>query len=224
MSGTAGHYGTDAPDIIGNHEHKQQRGSGSGSGSDRRSSGRRRQRRRQDGSKASERRYTGGSVEFHHNGSYSEEEDGGNNSTSSYSKKLSASMDDVALSDYDETKNQLGMEPTTTSAAIGLTGSAGRLRAHRRSAGGTSSGGGGGSTTTATARRHHRHPLASDGEGSADDLVHEAMLRAKQARLMEQERNAEREAWERGEEGEEQESKARQAVGEECRGVGQEKG
>ena len=140
-------------------------------------------------------------MEFHHNHSYSEEEDGGNNSTSSYSKKLSASMDDVALSDYDETKNQLGMERTTTSAAIGLTGSAGRLRAHRRSAGGTSSGGGGGGTTTATARRRHRHPPASDGEGSADDLVHEAMLRAKQARLMEQERNAEREAWERGEGG-----------------------
>lgn len=204
---TAGHYGTNAPDIIRNHERKQQRGSGgSGSGSggsDRRSSGRRRQRRRQDGPKASERRYTGGSVEFHHNHSYSEEdeEDGGNPTASKSSKKLSASMDDIALSDYDETKNHPGMEPMTTSAAIGLTGSAGRLRAHRRSAGGTSSSGGGG-TTTATARRHHhRHPPRNDGEGSADDLVHEAMLRAKQARLMEQERNAEREAWERGEGG-----------------------
>lgn len=215
---TAGQYGADAPDIIGNHEHRRHRGSGgsgSGSGSDRRSSGRRRQMRRQDGSKTSERRYTGGSVEFRHNHSCSEEEeeDGGLNSisTSSNGRKLSALMDDIALSNSDEAKNQLGMEPMTTSAAIGLTGSAGRLRAaaHRRSAGGTSSGGGGGggNTITATVRRHHRHPPASDGEGSADGLVQKAMLRAKQARLMEQERNAEREAWERGEGGKKRRAK-----------------
>ena len=143
----------------------------------------RRRRRREGSSNASERLYSGGSVEFHH---HSEDEgDDGDDYAHTSHRKLSTTMDDIALSDYDETDQRgAGMGATTTAAAIGLTGSAGRLRGHR---GGPPSGGG-------TGRRHHRHRHHEDDEGgeSSDDVVHVAMLRAKQARLFEKERNADR--------------------------------
>ena len=148
----------------------------------------RRRRRREGSNDASERLYAGGSVEFHHH-SEDEGDDGNDYAHNSSHRKLSTTMDDVALSDYDydETGDRAaGMGATTTAAAIGLTGSAGRLRAHR---GGPPSGGG-----TARRHHHHRHRRHEDDEGgeSSDDVVHVAMLRAKQAQLFEKERNADR--------------------------------